>query len=155
MSRDTGSAPPLTRQPPTLIDARGPRFAAAVTSVVLAVTVLSGSWWLLALQAAVFAAGAVAGVGASPYGWLFRRLVRPRLGAPTDLEDPRPPRFAQAVGLAVTGAGLVLAAAGVPLAVEVSAGLALVAALLNAVFGLCLGCEIYVRVVRRGLLTGQ
>ena len=128
---------------PAGIDPRGPRFAAGVTAVVLALALLSGSPWLLALQAAVFAVGAAWGVSASPYGRLYRRLVRPRLSAPTELEDPRPPRFAQAVGLFVTGIGLAAALAGVPWAVEVSAGLALVAAFLNAAFGLCLGCELY------------
>ena len=125
------------------IDPRGPRFAAAITTAVLALVLLTGSAWLLAAQAAVFAVGAVWGLPASPYGQVFRRLVRPRLGPPADLEDPRPPRFAQLVGLLVTGVGLVLALAGVPWAVEVSAGLALVAALLNAAFGICLGCELY------------
>ena len=124
-----------------MIDPRGPRFAAAVTTVVLAVAVLTGSVWVLAFQVAVFAltwAGPVA-----PYGLLYRSLVRPRLGPPAELEDARPPRFAQLVGLLVTGAGLVLALAGVPWAVETGAGLALVAAFLNAAFGLCLGCELY------------
>ena len=128
---------------PAGIDPRGPRFAAGVTAVVLALALLTGSLWLLALQVAVFAAGAARGVAASPYGLLYRRLVRPRLSAPTELEDPRPPRFAQAVGLLVTGIGLAIALAGLPWAVEVSAGLALVAAFLNAAFGLCLGCELY------------
>ena len=95
------------------------------------------------LQVAVFAVGAAWGVAASPYGLLYRRLVRPRLSAPTELEDPRLPRFAQAVGLLVTGVGLAVALAGLSWAVEVSAGLALVAAFLNAAFGLCLGCELY------------
>jgi Domain of unknown function (DUF4395) len=131
-----------------MIDPRGPRFAAGITSVVLAVTLLTGSGWLLAVQVAVFAVGAVWGVAASPYGWVYRTAVRPRLGPPGELEDARPPRFAQTVGLVVTGAGLVLALAGVPWAVEISAGLGLVAAFLNAVFALCLGCELYLLVKR-------
>ena len=133
---------------PARIDARGPRFAAAVTALVLAAVVLTGNAWLLAGQAAVFAVGALAGVQSAPYGVLYRRLVRPRLGPPSELEDPRPPRFAQTVGLVVTGSGLVLTLFGVPAAVVVSAALALVAALLNAVFGLCLGCELYLRILR-------
>jgi hypothetical protein len=124
-----------------VIDPRGPRFAAGITSAVLAVTLLTGSVWLLAVQVAVFAVGAVWGVSASPYGWVYRTVVRPRLGPPGELEDPRPPRFAQTVGLVVTGAGLALA--WLPWAVEVAAGLGLVAAVLNAFFGLCLGCELY------------
>jgi hypothetical protein len=126
-----------------VIDTRGPRFAAGLTSLLLVVILLTGSVWLLAVQVAVFAIGAGRGVSASPYGLLYRRLVRPRLGPPTELEDPRPPRFAQTVGLVVTGAGLVLALLGVPWSVETSAALALVAAFLNAAFGLCLGCELY------------
>ena len=74
---------------------------------------------------------------------MFRKVVRPRLAPPTELEDPRPPTFAQLVGLIITGAGLVLGLAGVAVAVPVAAAFALVAAFLNAVFGLCLGCEMY------------
>jgi hypothetical protein len=133
---------------PVGIDPRGPRFVAAVTSVVLVVTVLTGSVWLLAFQAAVFAVSSLFGISASPYALAYRRLVRPRLAPPTDLEDPRPPRFAQTVGLVVTGVGLLLALAGVPWAVEISGGLALIAAVLNAAFGLCLGCELYLLLAR-------
>lgn len=124
-----------------MIDPRGPRFAAALTTVVLAVALLSGSAWVLAVQVAVFAVTWATPYG--PYGLLFRSLVRPRLGPPAELEDARPPRFSQLVGLLVTGTGLVLGLAGVPWAVEAGAGLGLVAAFLNAAFGLCLGCELY------------
>lgn len=131
------------------IDPRGPRFAAALTAAVLAVAVLTASVWVLAWQVAVFAVGALAGAQVTPYGVAFRRLVRPRLAPPTEWEDPRPPRFAQGVGLAVTGAGLLVAlAGGGGAAVMVGAGLAFVAAFLNAVFGLCLGCELYLLVAR-------
>lgn len=136
-----------------MIDPRGPRVTAGITAVVLAVAVLTGNRWVLAAQVVVFAVGALLGVTASPYGLVFRRLVRPRLGPPQELEDPRPPRFAQTVGLVVTAVGLVLALVGVPWAVEVSAGLALVAAVLNAVFGLCLGCELYLLLRRPGQVS--
>lgn len=130
------------------IDARGPRFGATLTTVVLAVVLITGSGWLLAVQALFFAVGAAAGVQNSPYGWLYRTLVRPRLGPPTETEDPAPPRFAQVVGLAVTAIGVVAALAGVDLAVEVAGTLAFVAAFLNAAFGLCLGCELYLLIAR-------
>ena len=130
------------------IDPRGPRFAAGVTCGVLALAFVTGSAWVLAVQVLVFGIATVAGLQYSPYAWLYRRFVRPRLGPPAELEDPAPPRFAQGVGLAVTGIGLVLALAGVELAVEVSALLAFVAAFLNAVFGLCLGCELYLLIAR-------
>jgi hypothetical protein len=126
------------------IDVRGPRFGAAVTAVVLAVAFLTGSVWVLAFQVVVFAIGAFGGIRRSPYGYLFATLVRPRLAPPTEFEDAAPPRFAQTVGLLVTGVGLLFAVAGAGLAVEVSSAVAFVAAFLNAVFGLCLGCEMYV-----------
>lgn len=138
---------PTTASAPTpLIDPRGPRFGATVTSAVLAGAVLAGPSLglpLLALQAAVFAAGALLGLRFQPYGWFFRRFVRPRLGAPDALEDERPPRFAQAVGLAFALAALAGAALGWTAVFYVAAGFALVAALLNAVFDFCLGCEVY------------
>lgn len=128
------------------IDPRGPRIVAALTSLVLAlvlVTPLPVAILLLAVQTAVFAVGAVRGVQHTPYAVVFRRLVRPHLSAPHDLEDPRPPRFAQAVGLGFAAIGLIGFLAGSAAVGLVAAGLALVAALLNAVFGFCLGCEIY------------
>ena len=88
------------------IDARGPRFGAAVTTVVLAVVLITQNPWLLAWQTLAFALGAAGGVGRSPYGWAFRVAVRPRLGPPAAFEAPQPPRFAQAVGLAFAAVGL-------------------------------------------------
>lgn len=129
------------------VDPRGPRFAAAVTSVVLAVVLLTApsgfATVLLAVQAALFAAGALAGVQRTPLAWVFRRAVRPRLAPPAELEHAAPPRFAQGVGLAFALVGLAGFLAGVDLLGLVATGFALVAALLNAVFGLCLGCEVY------------
>ncbi|MGY1502866.1 DUF4395 domain-containing protein [Streptomyces sp. QTS52] len=130
------------------IDVRGPRFGAAVTTVVLAVVLVTGSAWLLAWQTLAFALGAAGGVGRSPYGWLFRKAVRPRLGPPTEFEAPEPPRFAQAVGLVFAGVGLAGYALGVEWLGLAATGAALAAAFLNATFGYCLGCEMYL-VVRR------
>ncbi|MFE3249496.1 DUF4395 domain-containing protein [Streptomyces sp. NPDC059209] len=125
------------------IDVRGPRFGAAVTAVVLAVVLVTGSGALLGWQALCFAVGALAGVGRSPYGWLFRTVVRPRLGPPTEFESPEPPRFAQAVGLVFAVAGLAGYLWG-PLWLALAAtACALAAAFLNAVFAYCLGCELY------------
>ncbi len=129
------------------IDPRGPRVGAAITAVLLAVTLLLGTGGaalaLLAVIAALFLVGTVRGAQGSVQGRVFRALVQPRLAPPTELEDPRPPRFAQGVGLVITGAGVLLGAAGVVAAIPTAAALALVAAFLNAVFGLCLGCEMY------------
>src|SRR4051794_19861348 len=92
------------------IDPRGPQVAATITSVVLVAVLLLASGPAavapLAAQAVVFAIGAVRGVQHTPYSWVFRTLVRPRLSAPAELEDPAPPRFAQAVGLGFALVGL-------------------------------------------------
>jgi hypothetical protein len=105
---------------------------------------------LLGLQALAFAVAASLGVTRTPHAWLFRRLVRPRLGAPAHLEDSAPPQFAQAVGFAFAIVGLIGFLSGATVVGLVATGLALGAALLNAVFGFCLGCEIYVLVLRAG-----
>ena len=130
------------------IDVRGPRFAAGVTAAVLAVALLLGSGALVAVQAVVFAVGAFAGLRYAPYGALFRLFVAPRLGPVREREPEAPPRFAQLVGLifAVVGAAGYLL--GAPLLGAVATGLALVAALLNAATGFCLGCELYLTVRR-------
>ncbi|MFC6357269.1 DUF4395 domain-containing protein [Luethyella okanaganae] len=137
------------------IDPRGPRFGAAITAVLLLVAVVlglgglsTGALVLLTAIAALFALGAFAGIRRHPYGALFQRLVRPRLDPPRELEDAAPPTFAQGVGLIVTGTGVVLGFLGVPLAVVVAAAAAFVAAFLNAVFGYCLGCQIYLLLAR-------
>lgn len=148
----TGSTAPDARRG---IDPRGPRFTAGVTAALLLVTVVLGfggldlaAILLLAALAAVFAWSAVAGVAHHPFGLIFRALVRPRLEPPSELEDPRPPTFAQLVGFIVTGTGVVLGLLGLQFAVPIAASLAFVAAFLNAAFGYCLGCQIYLLLVR-------
>lgn len=126
-----------------MIDPRGQRFGAGITAVVLAVALLTGNAWLLAAQAAVFGVGALAGVSATPYARLYARAVRPRLGPPAEYEDARPPRFAQAVGLLFAVIGLAALLAGWTVLGYIAVGAALAAAILNAAFGFCLGCEIY------------
>ena len=133
-----------------MIDPRGPRFGAWITTAVLTVTLLisassTAAAILLAAQAVVFALGSR---GASPYQLLFRALVRPRLQPLAELEDEAPTRFAQIVGLAFAVAGVAGFLLGAPLVGQVFTGFALVAALLNAVVGLCLGCELYLIVKR-------
>ena len=136
---------------PTEVDPRGMRVAAAFTSVVLALVLVTPqpiSIALLVAQAAVFAIGAFVSLKASPYSFLFARFVRPRIGPPAEIEDARPPRFAQAVGLVFAGLALIGFALGAPTAALVAVALALVAAILNASIGLCLGCEMYLALSR-------
>lgn len=182
------------------IDPRGPRFAAAVTSVLLLLATFlaltgiatarvdtgSFGWFayqplphdfafiariavwanplaslsvrvtdlgfLAVLLVALLFVWGVASPRTAPWGAFYRAVIRPRLAPPTDLEDPRPPRFAQGVGLVVTTVGLVLHLAGVPLALPIAAALAFMAAFLNAVFGLCLGCQLWVLLQRGGFV---
>lgn len=179
---------------PARIDARGPRFAASITAVLLLVATVLGlvgisteRWaitfpasggavasddlwalstaplaarvadpgFLLLLVIALLFVWGVAAPRTAPWGVLYRRLVQPRLSPPTDFEDPRPPRFAQGVGLVVTAVGLLLHLAGVPWALPIAAAMAFVAAFLNAVFGLCLGCQLYLLLQRAGLVGRQ
>jgi hypothetical protein len=182
------------------IDPRGPRFAAAITSVLLLVVVFLGltglstaqlfgavpfgffsfgepidflfvsggtpwlitfaslaqraldpAFLLLLLVALLFLWGVVS-PRTAPWGVLYRKVVAPRLSPPTELEDPRPPRFAQGVGLFVSVIGLVLHLLGVPWGLTIAAAVAFVAAFLNAVFGLCLGCQLYLLLQRAGIV---
>ena len=146
----TPSAPPAGA-----IDPRGPQLTAALTAVVLIAVLLTTppvATAILAVQAVLFAIGADAGVQRTPHAWLFRTLVRPRLGPTTEWEAPEPPRFAQGVGLAFAVVGLVAYVAGATVVGQVAVGFALVAALLNAIFRFCLGCEMYL--LGRRLIAG-
>lgn len=108
--------------------------------------------FLLTLVIALLFLWGVLSPRTSPWSVLFRRVVRPRLDAPTELEDPRPPRFAQGVGLFVVTVGLVLQLAGVPLALPIATAAAFIAAFLNAAFGFCLGCQLYLLLQRAGVV---
>jgi hypothetical protein len=135
------------------IDPRGPRFGALITTVVLVVVLITSSAWLLAAQAVVFGIGAVFGLRYAPYGLIYRWLVRPKLGPPKELEDEAPPRFAQGVGLAFAAIGVIGYATATVLGI-VATAFALIAAFLNAAFGLCLGCELYL-IIRRFMPARQ
>jgi hypothetical protein len=136
----------MSADPP--VDPRGPRFAAWVTTVVLA-AVLVTSWWpLLAAQAVVFAVGAFAGLRVAPYALVYRRLVAPRLRPTGEREEAAPLRFAHGVGFGFAVLGTVGYAFDVPLLGVVATAFALAAAFLNAAFAFCLGCETYLLIRR-------
>lgn len=145
---------------PAGIDPRGPRFGAAITSVLLLITIFLGldqategaAFALLSVITILFAIGALFGNAKHPYGLIFKALVRPRLAAPKELEDPRPPQFAQVIGLLVAATGLALAVFGVENGLVIAAAAAFVAAFLNAAFAYCLGCQIYLGLKRVGLI---
>ena len=121
-----------------MIDPRGPRFAAWITTLVLAAVLLTGSGWLLLAQAGVFALGTL---GKNPYALFWKRFLK--RGEPRELEDARPPQFAQLVGFGFALVGVLGFAAGATAVGLVATAAALAAAFLNAAFGICLGCELY------------
>ena len=130
------------------IDARGARFSALITAIVFSVALLTQSSALILWQAAVFAIGAFRGPQFTPYALIFRTLVKPRLKSNPVFEDVRPPKFAQAVGLAFTIIALVGSFAGSAAVFSVAVAFALAAAFLNFAFNYCLGCQFYLLGVR-------
>ena len=136
------------------VDVRGPRFTAWVTTAVLVLALIVstfssiGAAVILAAQAIVFAIGAARGPRQHPYGLVFANLIAPRLSRVTDREPVPPLKFAQLVGFFFAVAAVIGFAAGIPLLGLIATGFALVAAFLNAAFGICLGCQIYPLVAR-------
>jgi hypothetical protein len=130
------------------IDARGPRFGAIITTVVLALALVTASMWLLLAQTLVFAVGAAAGLRYAPYGLIYRFAIRPRLGPPSRTEPEAPPRFAQGVGLVFAAIGVIGYAAGLTGVGIAFTAIALAAAFLNAAFDFCLGCHMYLFIRR-------
>ena len=130
------------------IDALGPRFAATITATVLAVALVTQNKWVLLAQGVVFLIGAVRGPQFTPYGLIFKNFIKPRLSKVAPTEDVRPPKFAQAVGFIFALVGTIGAFAGADAVFTVATGFALAAAFLNSAFNYCLGCEMYLLIVR-------
>ncbi len=130
------------------IDARGPRFSAALTTVVLALALVTGWVWLATFQAVVFAIGAIKGPQFTPYAFIYRSFIKPRLKSPLRTEDVRPPQFAQSIGLAFALVAVIGAVAGSSAVFSIAIGAALAAAFLNAAFDFCLGCQVYLLLAR-------
>jgi hypothetical protein len=130
------------------IDARGPRFSALLTTVVLAIALVTGSVWVAVIQAVIFAIGATKGPQFTPYAFIYRSLIKPRLKSPLRTEDVRPPKFAQSIGLAFALVAIVGAATGTSVVFTVAVAAALAAAFLNAAFDFCLGCQVYLLLAR-------
>ena len=141
---------------PAPIDPRGPRFNQAVLAVALLGGFLVDWRPVVPLFALVLLAGAALGPRYGPFLALYAKAIRPRLGPPSELEDPRPPRFSAALGVVFLAAGTLAFAAGSP---GLGWGLALVVAALAAlaaVTGICVGCAVYRLLTRRrpGALAG-
>jgi hypothetical protein len=132
----------------TVIDARGPRFSAVITTAVLATALATNNLWVILAQSIVFAIGAFKGPQFTPYAFLFKKVVKPRLKGEAPTEDVRPPQFAQTVGLLFALTAIVGLITGVTPIFTVAVAFALAAAFLNAAFNFCLGCEIYLLLLR-------
>jgi Domain of unknown function (DUF4395) len=132
---------------PRPLDPRGPRFAAGVTTVVLLIVLVTGSGWLALAQTVAFGFGSY-DVRRNPYSLVYRWLVQPRLGPPGEREDPAPVRFAQRVGFVFLAVATVGYLSGATALGATATALGLAAAFLNAAFGLCLGCEVYLLLAR-------
>ena len=137
-----------TKEDVKLLDARGPRFGAVLTSLVLAAILATGSLPLLLWQLAVFAIGAFVGPQTTPYAWVYRRLIKPRLRGDVPTEDTRPPQFAQIVGFLFALTATIALLLEATLLFDIAIGFALAAAFLNAAFNFCLGCEMYLLIAR-------
>ena len=133
---------------PVTIDARGPRFTATITLVVLAIALLTQSIYVIGFQLLVFGIAAFIGLKKSPYGIIYRKLVQPRLRGPVPLEDQRPPRFAQLVGFLFALVAVIGLLSDANAVFTIATSFALVAAFLNSAFGFCLGCQMYLILVR-------
>lgn len=148
MTFTTASSTAVPTPAITLIDSRGPRFGAAITSLLLATALLTHSTAVIAISFAFFLVGAIRGPQFTPQGLFFKKFIKPRLHGETPTEDVRPPRFAQQVGFAFTIVALIAGLVSWSALFTVAVSLCLAAALLNAVFDFCLGCEIYLLSVR-------
>ena len=136
------------RKTPTLIDVRGPRFSATLTVIVLAIALATQNAWVLAFQAVVFAIGAIRGPQFTPYAFIFKKFVKPRLKSEATFEDVRPPQFAQLVGFLFAASAMLAYLLGAESLGFVIISFALAAAFLNAGFNYCLGCEVYLLIAR-------
>ena len=130
------------------IDARGPRFSAVLTTLVLATALATANLWVISAQAIVFAIGAFRGPQFTPYALIFRSFIKPRLKSAAIPEDIRPPQFAQSVGLLFALAAIAGSITGISALFVIAVSCALAAAFLNAAFNFCLGCEVYLLLLR-------
>lgn len=137
-----------TQKSAAIIDARGPRFGAVITTAVLATALATNNVWVIVAQALVFAIGAFKGPQFTPYAFIYKTFVKPRLKGETPAEDVRPPQFAQSVGLLFALAAIAGTLTGINAIFTIAVAFALGAAFLNAAFNFCLGCEIYLLLLR-------
>jgi hypothetical protein len=125
-----------------MIDARAPRTNQAVVGSIALVAVTIGPWWLLTVLAAQLAVGLTLGRRYCLPCLFYFEVIQPRFGE-GPLEDSRPPRFANMVGLVVLTAGSAAYAGGAHAVGAGLGGLVAFLALLAAITGFCAGCSAY------------
>ncbi len=138
----------LKEKTPVFIDARGPRYSAAIATTVLALALITESNYLIGFQFAVFLSAVLFGLRRSIYGLLYRNLIQPRLSGPIPSENEAAPRFAQLIGALFAFVALLGGVTGNTAIFLTAISFALVATFLNAAFGFCLGCQMYLLIVR-------
>jgi hypothetical protein len=135
-------------KPEVTIDARGPRWSAVITTIVLSIALITSNIWVILFQTIVFAIGALRGPQFTPYAFVYKKLIKPRLKSEVTFEDVRPPRFAKSIGLGFALVAVIASVTGAGGVFTVAVGFALAAAFLNAAFNFCLGCQVYLLLLR-------
>ena len=138
----------IQTKPERLIDARGPRYTAAITTLVLSAALVTESNLIIGFQFAVFLSAVLFGLRRSLYGFIYRNLIQPRLSGPIPSENEAAPRFAQLIGALFAFTALIGGLTGNTAVFLIATGFALAAAFLNAAFGFCLGCQMYLLILR-------
>jgi hypothetical protein len=119
-----------------------------ITTIVLAIALVTSNLWVISFQAVVFAIGAIRGPQFTPYAFIYKKLIKPRLKSEVTFEDARPPQFAQSVGLGFALVAVIASVVGAGGVFTVAVGFALAAAFLNAAFNFCLACQMYLLILR-------
>ena len=138
----------IQSKPQVLIDARGPRYSASLTSIVLSIALVTESSLIIGFQLAVFLTAVIFGLRRSIYGLIYRNLIQPRLSGPVPSEGEAAPRFAQLIGALFAFVALLGGVSGNSAVFFIATSFALGAAFLNAAFGFCLGCQFYLLIFR-------
>jgi hypothetical protein len=137
---------------PNPVNEKAARVVAGVVLVVAVVTLATGFYWLLIPLAYGFWARVLTGPTLSPLGWIAQNVVAPRLGERKPVPGP-PKRFAQSMGAAFSTAAAVLALGfGLHTAADAVLVVLVVAAGLESIFAICVGCEVFGLLMRAGIV---
>ena len=135
---------------PNPVNEKAARVVAGGVLVACIVTLATGWWWLLIGLAYGFWARVLTGPTLSPLGWSAQNLIAPRLGERRPVPGP-PKRFAQAIGTLFSTTALILALiVGAHTAGAAVLGVLILAAGLESLAGVCLGCTMFAWLIRAG-----